>query len=205
MAAEVENSNPPSNVKDAGYEPMLTILGTSTHQTVTIENTPNNFMSGIPPWSTVLGTYVYDPLPVGTHDADYALQCAPYLLNGGKVIDERYSWARTTVGVGYGLVYIAVSDAEGLSGGQGTSGNQMGHFYRDTLHATTAMTFDGGSSSEMVLTGVLGPRLLNTVANEHAYYDYGYPANLAYPFTGWSPDLLARAKAIVWIDSGRSA
>ena len=26
-----------------------------------------------------------------------------------------------------------------------------------------------------------------------------------YPFTGWSPDLLARAKAIVSIDSGRSA
>ena len=30
-------------------------------------------------------------------------------------------------------------------------------------------------------------------------------ADESYPFTGWSPDLLARAKAIVWIDSGRSA
>jgi uncharacterized protein YigE (DUF2233 family) len=119
----------------------------------------------------------------GAATVDYALQCAPCLLKDQGVIwrgeyDNPKTWeylwttARTAVGVAPGgLVFLVVADGEGVNGGNGASSYQLGVFFRDVLGATTAMNFDGGLSTLMVLRGASGPRMVNTITGEDSSWD----------------------------------
>jgi hypothetical protein len=119
----------------------------------------------------------------GISDVEYAWQCAPFLLKNDAVIwrgvhDDLKTWeylwavARTAVGVAPGgVVFLVVADGEGVNGGQGASQNQLGEFFRDVLRATMAMGLDGGLSSEMVLRGRNGPRIVNTITGEDSSWD----------------------------------
>jgi hypothetical protein len=92
------------------------------------------------------------------------------LLAGGSIMERSgtgdLAWARTSIGVSANRVFFVVADGEGVMGGQGSTLSQMGAFMRDVLHATDAMAFDGGWSSEMVLWGASGPRHVNTITGE---------------------------------------
>jgi hypothetical protein len=138
------------------------------------------------------GDPIWDPtLPFGVSDVDYALQCDPFLLKNGlipwggdfkSVSYYTLSWARTAVGVARGkkgtIVYLVVVDGEGLNGGNGSTKNQTGAFFRDVLGATVAANFDSGLSTEMVLRGANGPRRINTITYESSCFDDGYPSNI---------------------------
>ena len=63
-------------------------------------------------------------------------------------------------------IYLVVADGEGVQGGGGTTGNQLAHFFKDTLHATAATCLDSGLSTEMVLKGSSGLRHVSTITGE---------------------------------------
>jgi exopolysaccharide biosynthesis protein len=65
-----------------------------------------------------------------------------------------------------------VADGEGVNGGNGATLNQLG--FRDVLGATAAMNFDGGESTEMVLKGASGQRILNMLTSENNAAPDGY-------------------------------
>ncbi|HEY6345164.1 MAG TPA: phosphodiester glycosidase family protein [Bryobacteraceae bacterium] len=52
--------------------------------------------------------------------------------------------------------------------------NQLGEFFRDVLGATAAMNFDGGESTEMVLQGASGQRIVNMLTSENNEAPDGY-------------------------------
>jgi hypothetical protein len=68
-------------------------------------------------------------------------------------------------------MHLVVADGEGVHGGSGATGNQIGEFFRDVLGASTAMNFDGGLSTEMILRGANGPRRVNTITGEDSSID----------------------------------
>jgi hypothetical protein len=103
----------------------------------------------------------------------------PLLANGAVIAAGDYKWsyqptydyvfARTAIGVASSSVmYLVVADGEGVHGGNGATGNQLGHFFRDVLGATAAMALDSGLSTEMVLKGAAGLRHVNTITGEDA-------------------------------------
>ena len=117
----------------------------------------------------------------GVSDVAYAIQIPnPPLLRDGNVIaggnfvcdsygNYDYAFARTSVGVkADGTLLLVVADGEGVHGGNGTTGNQMGHFYRDVLGATRAMGFDSGLSTELLLRVPTGHHRVNTITGEDA-------------------------------------
>jgi hypothetical protein len=63
---------------------------------------------------------------------------------------------------------LVVADGEGVMGGNGATGNQLAHFFRDVLKATAALGLDSGLSTEMILKGAGGLRHVNTLTGEDA-------------------------------------
>ncbi|MGC2402861.1 MAG: phosphodiester glycosidase family protein, partial [Acidobacteriaceae bacterium] len=176
---------PPNVIEPANYLPMLTIAGDSVHQQIDIVQTESDFESlnssqwrrdgdGHPIWAL--------------SDVSYALQAAPTLLMNGLVVwrgDFDVSsgylqyFPRTAVGVGPGTagvntLYLVVADGEGINGGNGATHNQLGEFFRDVLGATAAMNLDGGESTEMVLQGASGQRIVNMLTSENNEAPDGY-------------------------------
>ena len=128
---------------------------------------------------------VYDLDHNGVSDVDYALQSPPgpvmlegglvppaYPLSGSDGQDDRFA-ARTAIGLGPGVVYFVVADGEGVHGGCGSTNHNLGLFFRDQLHAISAMKLDGGQSSELVLRGSTlgGIRHVNTITSENSVLD----------------------------------
>jgi hypothetical protein len=74
-------------------------------------------------------------------------------------------------------LFLVVADGEGVHGGNGATGNQMGHFFRDTLGASTAMGLDSGLSTELLIRTASGLHRVNTITGE----DAGIQVN---PYTG---------------------
>ena len=181
---------PPHVIEPPNVLPMLTIAGGSVHQKVNIVYSESDFTSttssqwhrdsgGNPIWDV--------SAPFGVSDATYALQAAPTLLMSGSVIWRgefdiasayQQFFPRTAVGVGPGAggntLYLVVADGEGVNGGNGATGNQLGEFFRDVLGATAAMNFDGGESTEMVLKGANGQRIVNMLTSENNVAPDGY-------------------------------
>jgi hypothetical protein len=185
---------PPTVLQPAFTHPMLAISGTGAHQNIGIVQTESNFLSPTSTqWSqvhdsnpSVTETFpLWDAAPRDEKsDVDYAVQCWPNLLVNGAVIargqftsdpgDIDYAFPRTAIGVRPGTrslpstsVYLVVADGEGVNGGNGATFNQLGEFFRDVLGATAAMNLDGGESSEMVLRGASGPRIINRLSSEN--------------------------------------
>lgn len=50
----------------------------------------------------------------------------------------------------------------------------LGEFFRDVLGATAAMNFDGGESTEMILKGASGQRIVNMLTSENNAVPDGY-------------------------------
>ena len=89
-----------------------------------------------------------------------------------------------------------------LTGMTSSFGGSMGTPYTATLWMARSgrCAFEIASAPITVI-----PRDPNVYLDDtYAWYS-SHTYDPQYPFTGWSPDLLARAKAVVWIDSGRSA
>ena len=163
---------------------MLTITGVGVHQQIDIVNSESDFTStNSSQWKRDS-----DGHPIwGVSDVSYALQVAPTLLMNGSVywrgeldVGDGYevSWARTAVGVGPGAggntLYLVIADGEGVNGGNGATLNQLGEFFRDVLGATVAMGFDSGESTEMVLQGASGQRIVNILTSENNDAPDGY-------------------------------
>jgi hypothetical protein len=175
---------PPNVIEPANVLPMLTTAGDSVRQQIDIVHSESDFTStnssqwrrdsdGNPIWCV--------------SDVSYALQVAPTLLMNGSVIwrgefdvvsGYLQYFPRTAVGVGPGpggnTLYLVVADGEGVNGGNGATHNQLGEFFRDVLGATAAMNFDGGESTEMVLQGASGQRIINILTSENNAAPDGY-------------------------------
>jgi hypothetical protein len=176
---------PPSVIEPANILPILTVAGDSIHQQIDIVNSESDFTS------TTSSEWKRDSNgnPIwGVSDVSYAVQVAPTLLMNGSVtwrgefdVSSGYvqSFPRTAVGVGPGTggfntLYLVVADGEGVNGGNGATLNQLGEFFRDVLGATAAMNFDGGESTEMVLKGGSGQRVVNMLTSENNEAPDGY-------------------------------
>lgn len=169
----------------AGTTPMLTIVGYNGGQQFNIVESNSNFLE-VPSnqWSQVGSPShpIWDVYPRdGDSDVSYALQIGnPPLLRNGAVVaggDFQYdsygsydnAFARTSVGVGSdGKFYLVIVDGEGVHGGNGATGNQLAHFYRDVLGASTAMGMDSGLSTEMLIRTPSGLYRVNTITGEDA-------------------------------------
>jgi hypothetical protein len=165
-------------------QPLFGVVGTGKNQRFSITQSDDNFLEtsvSPPEWNrTSSGTPIWDVAPRdGVSDLSYALQMGnpPVLANGAVIAAGDYQWsimptydyvfARTAIGVAStGVLYLVVADGEGIHGGNGATGNQLGHFFRDVLHATAALALDSGLSTEMVLWGASGPRHVNTITGE---------------------------------------
>ena len=180
-------SGPPTVLEPSGTLPMLGISGIGNHQQFSIFHTEADFRSTHSDQWKQIGDPslpIYDiAAPFNVSDVDYALQCGPTLLMNGAAIWRgnaqsellyRMAWPRTAVGTKGSVMYLVVADGEGVNGGNGATFNQLGEFFRDQLQATTAMNFDGGESTEMVLGGANGPRVLNTLTSENSAAPDGY-------------------------------
>jgi len=165
----------------AGTSPMLTITG----NTFSIVESNANFLEApSSQWSQVGNpTYpIWDVSPRdGQSDVEYALQIPnPPLLRDGAVIagghfvydlygNYDYAFARTSVGVDpTGKLFLVVADGEGVHGGNGATGNQLAHFYRDVLGASRAMGLDSGLSTELRIRTAAGLYRVNTITGEDA-------------------------------------
>ncbi len=186
----------PTVLQPASTLPMLRISGTATQQQISIvpQSEANFFSTTSAQWRQA-GVPIWDVAPRdGVSDVDYALQCSPLLLKGGLASwrgnhdsgsGYTLAWARTAVGVTTGgVLYLVVADGEGVNGGQGATYNQLGEFFRDVLGATTAMNFDGGLSTEMVLRGATGPRHVNTITGEDSSWDIDPSVTVIHEGTG---------------------
>jgi len=173
----------------AGTSPMLTIRGQGPGQAIGIAQSNSNFLeSPSAEWSQVGSPShpIWDVAPRdGISDVSYALQIPnPPLVRNGQVIaggqfvydsygNYDYALARTSVGVGSnGLFYLVVADGEGVHGGNGATGNQVAHFYRDVLGASTAMGLDSGLSSAMLVRTPGGLHEVSTLSGEDAGIQY---------------------------------
>jgi hypothetical protein len=173
-----------SVLQPAHVHPLLTVTA-GVRQKVGIVPSEDDFLgsdsgtqwtqAGSPP------VPIWDTAPRdGISDVVHAMQATPFVLHEGSAIwrgiydsgsDYQMAWARTAVGVGPDAVWLVVADGEGVNGGHGATLNQLGEFFRDVLHATSAMNFDGGLSTEMVLVGAGGWRLLNVITGEDSSWD----------------------------------
>lgn len=176
--------------------PLFNIKGVSNSQLMSIVESRDNFRESPSsqwgfaafPWFT----WIWDNDPRNnTSDIDYGFQIGnpPLVWNGAVLAGGDFlwtqppftpydnAWARTAVGLGPGpgllgtRLYLVVADAEGVQGGNGPTGNQLAHFFKDTLGATVAIGLDSGFSTEMVLkassfVGATGLRHVNTMAGE---------------------------------------
>jgi hypothetical protein len=174
----------PGPIEPALTQPLLTVVGTAIGQRFGIVPSEADFLAtSSRQWRQVGSPSfpIWDVAPRnGVSDVDYALQCAPVLTQNGFVIGRgvydsgtyyQLAWARTAVGVAAGILYLVVADGEGVNGGHGATLNQLGEFFRDELGATSAMNFDGGLSSEMVLRSTSGPRRVTTITGEDSSWD----------------------------------
>jgi len=174
----------------AGTSPMFTISRSNTMRFTTIQKfsivqSNDNFLeTPSTQWSQIGSPPhpIWDVSPRdGVSDVSYALQIPnPPLVRNGSVIaggdfvydkygNYDYAFARTSIGVGPGgMMYLVVADGEGVMGGNGATANQLAHFFRDVLQATTAMGLDSGLSTQMILRGSAGPRRVNTLTGEDA-------------------------------------
>ncbi len=157
--------------------PMLTTVGTGINQQIKIVwDTQRDFLNTSNQWNVVDGVPLWDNAPRdGASDVSYALQCGNqdplYRADTGAIAEESLpEWAATALGVAGNTVYLVVVDGEGIWGGNGASGSQVGLFFRDILQAE-AMLFDSGISTELVLWGRNGPRRVNTLTGEDHTYD----------------------------------
>jgi hypothetical protein len=157
--------------------PMLTTAGTGLNQQIKIIwDTDRDFLNTSNQWNVVDGVPLWDNTPRdGASDVSYALQCGNqdplYRADTGAIAEESLpEWASTAIGVAGSTVYFVVVDGEGIWGGNGASGSQLGLFFRDILRAE-GMLFDSGISSELVLWGRNGPRRVNTLTGEDQAYD----------------------------------
>jgi uncharacterized protein YigE (DUF2233 family) len=154
--------------------PMLGIKGI-TNQRFTVIDTPPDFtQTQTSGWSRDAdGHPIWDTDRDGTSDFDMAVQCEPWIVKNGVAIpalgDRTKHWARTTVGVGNGKLFLVVADGEGIRGAQGADFDSLARFYIDVLGATSAMSFDGGLSTMMVIRGANGPRYVNTLTWEDSF------------------------------------
>jgi hypothetical protein len=168
----------------AGTTPMLTISGYHAGQAFGIVESNSNFLEtpssqwnqvGNPPHP------IWDVARDGVSDVTSALQIGnPPLLRNGNVIaggdfaydlfgNYDYALARTCVGVAAnGKLYLVIADGEGVHGGNGATGNQLGRFFRDVLGATSAMGLDSGMSTEMLVRTATGLHAVNTITGEDA-------------------------------------
>ena len=171
-------------LEPASTLPLLTIKGTGTHQQIAIVQSEADFESpSSSQWKQVGSPShpIWDVDRNGVSDVDYAMQCSPSVLKNRVAIwrgnydsgsEYQMAWARTAFGVApAGVAYMVVADGEGVNGGNGASLNQLGEFFRNTLGATSAMNFDGGLSTEMVLLGAGGMRRVNTITGEDSSWD----------------------------------
>jgi exopolysaccharide biosynthesis protein len=123
---------------------------------------------------------VYDVKPpFNRSDFTYAAQNSPVLLRDGQVIARLrtddggipwdYAFPRTAIGTNANgtVAWLVIADGEGVHGSSGATVNQLGEFFRDVLHATAAMNFDGGESTELILRGMHGPRRINRLTSEN--------------------------------------
>jgi hypothetical protein len=167
----------------AGTSPMFTITGLGAGQQFNIVQSDDNFFE-VPSteWSQVgAPSYpIWDVSPRdGVSDVNYAIQIPnpPLVWNGAVIAGGEFVFdsagnydgagARTSLGITpAGDLYLVVADGEGVMGGNGATGNQLAHFYRDVLGASAAMGLDSGLSTEMVLMGSTGLRHVNTLTGE---------------------------------------
>lgn len=156
--------------------PMLTMDHNGLNQQIRIIwDTERDFKTQTVQWNQVNGVPLWDNTPRdGVSDVSYALQAGNqdplYRADTGDIAQETTSeYAATAIGISGTTVYLVVVDGEGIWGGNGASGNQLGKFFRDKLVAE-AMAFDSGISTELVLWGADGPRRVNTLTGEGAEY-----------------------------------
>lgn len=157
--------------------PMLTVRGTGLNQRVRIVwDSERDFLTTSSQWNQVDGVPLWDNAPRDrASDVSYALQCGNqdplYRADTGAIAEEAHpEWASTAIGISGSTVYLVVVDGEGIWGGNGASGHQLGLFFRDKLRAE-AMLFDSGISTELVLWGGNGARRVNTLTGEDQAYD----------------------------------
>jgi len=162
--------------------PLFGVVGRGPNQQFSIVQSNANFReSPSTQWNQAFGVHIWDVVRDGVSDLSYALQIGnpPLVANGAVVASGNFNWdaqgnydyvfARTAIGVASsGVMYIVVADGEGISGGNGATGNQLGHFFRDVLGARSAMALDSGLSTEMILQGATGLRHVNTITGEDA-------------------------------------
>lgn len=142
--------------------PVFGIVGTGLDQAYRFVQKQVGFLDfwGISDWQYTTGIPLWDDNVDGVSDVSFALQTDTLLIEpDGSVIDwepqggdyPKY-WARTGVGVdGSGKLLMVVADGERIFGAQGASLTQLGYFFRDTLGAVSAINFDGGGSSTMIV------------------------------------------------------
>ncbi len=159
---------------NAGKYPVLGITGSASNQVMRIVQKENDFH-----WSPDWHQVIVPPdgkIPLWDDDLDdqsdvsYAIQSEQLLLReDGYVPDGLGStyWARTTVGVDWnGDLLVVVADGEGIHANQGASLTQLSSFYRDVLGAKTALNFDGGGSTQLIVRTANGYRSLTTLTAE---------------------------------------
>jgi hypothetical protein len=190
----------PTIIQQPRTWPLLTVNGESTGQSISIVPSDTNFTNQASDslgnscdptteWTNVAGQITWNASHV-----DYALQSVPFLLNNGEVInsgilddkgDPDAALSRTSIGVSANNVYIVVADGEGVMGGNGATASQAGNLFKNQLQATTAMNLDSGLSTEMVLNGVAGQRIINTITGEDSRINVNpYLATIQFPFVG---------------------
>lgn len=178
-------------LQKANQLPMLGLSGTGVHQRASIVMTDRVFTTLTNGWWLNPSTHaiIFDVQPEDyKSDFRYAAQQPPLLLRNGQVaarglinagyIPWDYAYARTAVGVDSSgtRMWFVIADGEGIDGGGGATSNQLGEFFK-VLGASTAINFDSGESTELVLKGALGWRRINILQSENADADrIGCPA-----------------------------
>jgi hypothetical protein len=171
-------------LQPALVQPLLTVTAGAPQKVAIVPSEANFFGPDSGTQWTQIGnppTPIWDTKPRdGISDVQYAMQASPYVVRDGMVIWRgvfdggtyyQMAWARTAVGVAPGAVFLVVADGEGVNGGQGATFHQLGEFFRDVLGARTAINFDGGLSTEMVLFGAGGWRKVNVLTGEDSSWD----------------------------------
>jgi hypothetical protein len=172
----------------ANHQPLLGVVGQSRQQFGLFAADSNFFETTGGQWSqTSSSTAVWDQNQDGLSDVQFALQMANPPLVWNNLIyafgnfngtspngDYDYVFPRAAVGVRTDIfdttLFLVVTDGEGIQGGHGATANQLGHFFRDVLHAQRAVALDSGNSTMMLIRGTrqATPRRVNTLTGEDA-------------------------------------
>jgi hypothetical protein len=166
------------NLYAPGNSPMFTITGLGAGQQFGIVQSDDNFLETSAEWRQLgnpfTPTWIASPINYAMQIPNPPLVANGAVIKGGDFVFDTYgnydyAIARTSVGITpAGDLYLVVADGEGVMGGNGATGNQLAHFYRDWLGANYAMGLDSGLSTEMVLLGASGYRHVNTITGEDA-------------------------------------